>query len=78
MSETAPKEFVSPPTESARPKDDSDSDSAPENISFSTGRKLVIESVKNAADSIQREERRRKEKRKQRLEMYKQQKEEKV
>jgi hypothetical protein len=78
MSETAPKEFVSPPRESTRPKVDSDSDSAPENISFSTGHKLVLESLKNATDSIQTEERRRKEKRKQRLEMYKQQKEDKV
>jgi hypothetical protein len=78
MSETVPKEFVNAPTESTMQKDDSDSDSAPENVSFSTGRKLVIESLKNAANSIQREELRRKEKRKQRLQMYKQQKEEKV
>lgn len=78
MSQTAPKELVKPRTKSTRPKDGSDSDSAPENMSFSTGRHLVMESLKNAVDSIQRERRRRKEKRKQRLEKYKQQKEEKV
>lgn len=78
MSETAPKKSVKPRTKSTKPKDASDSDSAPENMSFNTGRQLVIESLKNAVDSIQREKRRRKEKQKQRLEKYKQQKEEKV
>lgn len=78
MSETAPKKLMKRPTRSTRPKDVSDSDSAPENMSFSTGRQLVMESLKNAVDSIQREKRRIKEKRKQRFEKYKQQKEEKL
>ncbi|PNF39859.1 hypothetical protein B7P43_G02641 [Cryptotermes secundus] len=78
MPKGAQKKLVKHPTKSARPKDSSDSDSAPENMSFNTGRQLVVESLKNAVDSIQREKRRSKEKRKQRLEKYKQQKEEKL
>ncbi|XP_067001050.2 serine-rich adhesin for platelets isoform X2 [Anabrus simplex] len=56
----------------------SDSGSAPENISFESGRKTAMESLKNAVESIQREKQRRKAKRKERLEKLKQQKEEKL
>jgi hypothetical protein len=77
-SESESKKLVKPFTKSTRPKDTSDSDSAPENMSFSAGRQLVMESLKNAVESVQREKHRRKEKRKERLEKYKQQKEEKV
>lgn len=77
-SESESRKFVKPFTKSASLEDTSDSDSAPEDISFSTGRQLVMESLKNATESIQREKCRRKEKRKERLEKYKQQKEEKV
>jgi hypothetical protein len=77
-SESESKKLVKPLTKSTRMKDTSDSDSAPENMSFSAGRQMVMESMKNAVESIQREKHRRKEKRKERLEKYKQQKEEKV
>jgi len=77
-SESESRKFVKPLTNSTRVKDTSDSDSAPEDMSFSAGRQLVVQSLKNAVESIQKEKHRRKEKRKQRLEKYKQQKEEKV
>jgi hypothetical protein len=74
-SESESKKCVRPRTVSSG---SDTSDSAPEVMSFSAGRQLVMESLKNAADSIQREKQRIKEKRKERLEKYKQQKEEKV
>ena len=74
-SESESKKYVRPCTMSTG---SDTSDSVPEAMSFSAGRQLVMESLKNAADSIQREKHRRKEKRKERLEKYKQQKEEKV
>ncbi|XP_069704485.1 micronuclear linker histone polyprotein-like [Periplaneta americana] len=75
-SESESRKFVKPLLKSSKQKISSDSDSAPENISFSAGRKLAMDSLKNAVESIQLEKQRRKEKRKQRLEKYKQQKEE--
>ena len=74
-SESESKKYVQPHTVSTG---SDTSDSVPEAISFSAGRQLVMESWQNAADSIQMEKHRRKEKRKERLEKYKQQKEEKV
>lgn len=74
-SESESKKFIRPCTKSTG---SDTSDSVPEAISFSAGRQLVMESLKNAAESIQKEKHRRKEKRKQRLEKYKQQKEEKL
>jgi hypothetical protein len=74
-SESESKIFVQPRTKSTG---SDTSDSVPEALSFSAGRQLVMESLKNAAESIQREKHRRKEKWKQRLEKYKQQKEDKV
>lgn len=77
-SESESKKLAKPLAKSRRPDDSSDSDSAPENMSFSAGRQLVMESLKNAAESVQKEQQRKKEKRKERLEKFKQQKEEKV
>lgn len=74
-SESESKKYVRPHTVSTG---SDTSDSVPEAMSFSAGRQLVMESWQNAADSIQREKHRRKEKRKERLEKYKQQKEEKL
>lgn len=74
-SESESKKFMQPHTESTG---SDTSESVPEAMSFSAGRQLAMESLKNVAESIQKEKHRRKEKRKQRLEKYKQQKEEKV
>lgn len=74
-SESESKKYVRPRTMSTG---SDTSDSVPEAMSFSAGRQLIMESLKNVADSIQREKHRRKEKRKERLEKYKQQKEEKL
>lgn len=56
----------------------SDSDSAPDCVSFQASSRAASESLKNAVQSIQRDKQRRKEKRRARLEMLKIQKEEKV
>lgn len=58
--------------------DSSESDSAPEAVSFAAARHEAIETIKSAAEHVKREKQRLKERRKARLEMLKQQKEEKL
>ncbi|GLH01889.1 Uncharacterized protein GBIM_07932 [Gryllus bimaculatus] len=58
--------------------DSSESDSAPEAVSFSNARQDAMDTIKSAAEHVKREKQRLKERRKARLEMLKQQKEEKL